>query len=104
MNNLQNSKLHVLCPNCRSDIILPFKLLEFYLSLQKIKGIPAISIHRTFTLNEENKIFLQNFCKESVRRKPFVSNIILTKPYRMAITELVKANILDSEDLTGPVF
>lgn len=103
MNNITNNEIgHILCPCCKTDISLPFKILEFYISLVKIKNIPTINIHRTFTLTENNKIFINEFCNDTLMLKPFISQIILTKPWYNARTEMVKMNLIKSEMLPEP--
>ncbi len=98
MNNIQNNEIgHILCPYCNNDITLPFKIIEFYISLVKIKNIPTINIHRTFTLTGNNKEFINEFCNDTLCRKPFISQIILTKPWYNARKEMVKMNLINSE-------
>lgn len=85
------------CPHCGNDIPLPFSVIRFYLSLYKIKNDPVINIHRSVVLNETNKSFLNEFCKDTITNKPFISFIILTKPYHNAITEMSKLGLLDQQ-------
>lgn len=100
MNQNNNNEIgFISCPSCGNDIQLPFKIIRFYISTYKIKNMPTINIHRNLTLNENNKNIINNFCKDTLRNKPFISYIILTKGYHNAITEMAKLELLDQETL-----
>lgn len=97
--NNSNEAGHITCPHCGKDVQLPLKILRFYLSLYKIKDTPAINIHRNFMLNENNKELINNLCKDTLRNKPFISYIILTKPYHNAFSEMAKLKLLNEDTL-----
>jgi len=102
MSNTQNNNSEIgftLCPFCNKEIPLPFKVIRFYISLYKIKKVPVINIHRAFTLNENNKDFIDGFCSDTLKNKPFISYIILTKPYHNAFTEMAKLNLLNPKTI-----
>jgi hypothetical protein len=102
MSNIQNNNSETgftICPYCKKEVPLPFKIIRFYLSLYKIKNTPVINIHRAFTLNENNKDFINGFCYDTLKNKPFISNVILTRPYHNAFAEMAKLNLLDPKTI-----
>ncbi len=99
MNSLQKpaEPVYVNCPFCGLPVELPYKTIDFYVNIKTFKTIPALSIERAFTLTEKNKDFVQAFCIDSLKRRPFISKIILTKPYHMSLIEMTKLNLIDSK-------
>jgi hypothetical protein len=97
---MDNQETHVICPFCGADITLPFKSIDFYMTYNKIKNVPSINIHRSFTLTENNKNMIHWFCEESLHGRPFISKILLTKPYHIALVEMTRLELLDSRLLT----
>lgn len=102
MKTIQNNTNEigfVSCPHCGKDIRLPFNILNFYLSLSKVKNVPGITLNRVFTLNQTNKNNINVFCKDTLGHKPFISYIIITRAYRNAFNEMARLGLLEQETI-----
>ena len=101
MNSLQKpvKPVVITCPFCGVLIELPYTTIDFYVTINQLKNTPALNIRRMFTLTPDNKQFIQNFCIDSLKRRPFISNILLTKPYHVSLVEMTKLNLIDSRIL-----
>lgn len=101
MNNLNNDlgNLVTICPYCKAKYFHQFPILDLYAYTQFKKNISKITLHKSLNKTIENELFLKTLLLNSLKKKPFISRIIITKPYREVIEQLIKTNFITNNDL-----
>ncbi len=102
INNILNEnmmKSMITCPNCGTNIMLPYQHFDFRISLIQIRGISGISIYKTITSTEGNQNILHDFCINSWKHQPFIAKVEQTTSYHNVITALIRQGLISPEEL-----
>lgn len=103
MTNLaQNDKgnFTAICPYCNSKIIFQFQIVDLFIYTDFDGEHKSITLKKTLTSKKpENEEYMKNLIINSLKRKPFFSRIIITRPYHETINELTKTGFLNNQDL-----
>lgn len=99
LNSLKNDfgNLVTICPYCNARILLQFQIVDLYLTFSGTS--PTITLRKTLSKKPENEQYIKSLILNSLKRKPFVSRVLLTKPYYDIIAELTRSGFLTNKDL-----
>jgi len=89
---------NVICPYCHSLVILEAQVLKLYIYVRVENEIPTLVLNKKLSTRLENRDYLKSFIVDSFRKKPFIAKVVITKPYRQALDELIKCNFLTNKD------
>lgn len=100
-NSLKNDlgNLSIMCPYCKAHVILQFQIVDLFIYTNLNDTLPSITLKKTLSKKPENEKYIKTLMLNSLKRKPFISRIIMTKPYHDVITELAKKGFLNDKDL-----
>lgn len=100
-NSLQNeyANLHVICPYCKSKHIIQFPIVDLFIYTNLDTTLQTITLKKTLSKKPENEEYIKTLIINSIKRKPFMGRIIITKPYHDAIKELINKGYLSNKEL-----
>lgn len=100
-NSLKNDfgNLVTICPYCNARILLQFQIVDLYIYTTFSGTLSSITLKKTLSKKPENELYIKSLILNSLKKKPFISRIVLTKPYYNVITELTKSGFLTNRDL-----
>lgn len=100
-NLLKNDfgNLVTICPYCNARILLQFQIVDLYIYTNSRDTSSTITLKKVLSKKPENELYIKTLILNSLKKKPFISRIIITKPYYDVITELTKTGFLTNRDL-----
>lgn len=100
-NSLRNDfgNLVTVCPYCNAHIINQFQVINLRIYTYFNKDPFTITLQKNLSKKPETELYIKSLLINSLKKKPFLARIILTKPYYETITELTKNGFLTNEDL-----
>lgn len=104
MNNLPINdfgNLITICPFCNARIINQFQAVDLYVYTNFHKDPFSISLRRIFTKKPENELYIKSLLINSLKKKPLLARIVLTRPLGNVIHELRSTGFLSELDLKG---
>ena len=96
-NDLGN--LTTICPYCNAHIVLQFQIIDLFIYTTFDETLQSITLKKTLSKKPENEQYIKTLLLNSLKRKPFISRIIITKPYYDTINDLTKKGFLTDKDL-----
>lgn len=102
MNNLEKNdlgNLTTICPYCNAPIVLQFQIVDLYIYTNFDENLQSITLKKTISKKPETEDFIKKLILNALKKKPFISRIIITKPYYDIINELTKKGFLTDKDL-----
>lgn len=98
-NENELANLVTICPYCNSRIVLQFQIVDLFIYTNFDGTLHTVTLKKTFSKKSENEQYIKTFILNSLKRKPFISRVIITKPYYDVINELIKKEFLTNKDL-----
>lgn len=100
-NSLRNDfgNLVTICPYCNAHIINQFQVIDLHIYTKLDRDPFLLTLQKVLTKKPGNEPYLKSLLINSLKKKPFIARIILTKPYYSIITELTKTGFLTNDDL-----
>lgn len=91
--------LNVLCPYCGASILLESPIVDLYVYTSFGDTLSSITLKKTLSQKSENKTYIKTILLNTLKKKPIIARIIITKPYYDVINELIKIGFLTDKDL-----
>lgn len=91
--------LVAVCPYCNSHVVLQLQIIDLHIYPDFKNKLNSITLKKTISQKPENEIYLKNLLINSLKKKPFIARVIITKPYFDIINELTKIGYLTNKDL-----
>ena len=88
-----------ICPNCNARVYNQFPIVDLYLYIDLTNNIPGITLNKRISKKPEHKILVKTFLLNALKKKPFISRVITTKPYYDVLNELIKCGFLTDRDI-----
>ena len=104
MNNLPINdfgNLITICPFCNAHIVNQFQVVDLYAYITFHKEHFTITLQKNLSKKPENELYIKSLLINSLKKKPLLARIVLTRPYGNVINELRSTGFLSELDLTG---
>jgi len=100
-NSLKNDfgNLVTICPYCNARNVLQFQIIDLYIYTDFSDTLTSITLKKSLSKRPENEQYIKALILNSLRKKPFIARIQITKPYYDVINELTKTGFLTNKDL-----
>ena len=103
MSNTPNNRLGnlvTICPFCNAHIVNQYPIIDLNIYTKiKDNGDIWITFRKTYTKGIENHLFVKSLIMTSLKKKPFLARVILSKPYRDITNELKIMGVLTNDDI-----
>lgn len=87
--------LVTICPYCNARIHLQFQIVDFFIYTSSKNNIQSIILKKIISKKPETEQYFRNLIVNSLKKKPFISRILITKPYHEVINELRKTGFFN---------
>jgi len=93
--NNEYGNLITVCPYCKTQNILQFPVVDIFIYL----GESDITLKKTIGKTPETDQYIRTILKNSLKKKPFMGRIILTKSNPEIIKKLIEKGLLEKKDI-----
>lgn len=94
-----NANFIPVCPNCNAKVYYQFPIVDLYLYIDLTNKIPGITLNKRISKKPEHRILIKTFLLNALKKKPFISRIVITKPYYDVMNELIRCGFLTDRDI-----
>jgi len=100
-NSLKNDfgNLVTICPYCNARNVLQFQIIDLFICANFDDNPLSITLRKTLSKREENEQYIKTLMINTLKKKPFIARIQITRPYYDVIAELTRSGFLTNKDL-----